>query len=99
MQQGSSPAVYLLASKRNGTLYVGVTSDLLGRIDQHRRDLLPGFTNDYGVKRLVWFEEHESLAAAAQRERRIKEWKRLWKIELIEKDNPHWIDLYPCLSA
>jgi putative endonuclease len=90
--------VYLLTSQPHGTLYVGSTSDLIRRVREHKVKAIPGFTAKYGVDRLVWFEEHESLAAAAQRERRIKEWKRSWKIELIEKDNPHWIDLYPSLS-
>ncbi|HXP06425.1 MAG TPA: GIY-YIG nuclease family protein [Stellaceae bacterium] len=90
--------VYLLSSKPRGTLYVGSTSDLVRRVWEHKIKAIPGFTAKYGVHRLVWFEIHESLAAAAQRERRIKEWKRVWKIELIETDNPHWIDLYPSLS-
>jgi putative endonuclease len=90
--------VYLLSSKPHGTLYVGSTLDLARRIWEHKTKAVPGFTGKYGVDRLVWFEEHESLATAAQRERRIKEWKRAWKIQLIEEDNPHWIDLYPSLS-
>lgn len=90
--------VYLLSSKPNGTLYVGSTSDLMRRVWEHKNKAIPGFAAKYGVDRLVWYEMHESLAAAAQRERRIKEWKRLWKIQLIEKDNPQWIDLYPALS-
>jgi putative endonuclease len=97
--------VYLLASKPFGTLYVGSTSDLMRRVWEHKLKAIPGFTAKYGVDRLVWFEIHlvwfeihESLAAAAQRERRIKEWKRAWKITLIEENNPHWIDLYPTLS-
>jgi putative endonuclease len=91
--------VYLLASKPFGTLYVGSTGDLIRRVGEHKIKAIPGFTAKYGVDRLVWFEIHESLAAAAQRERRIKGWKRAWKIELIESDNPHWIDLYPNLSG
>lgn len=90
--------VYLLASRPFGTLYVGSTADLTRRVWEHKIKAIPSFTAKYGVNRLVWFEVHESLAAAAQRERRIKEWKRAWKIALIEKDNPHWIDLYPTLS-
>jgi putative endonuclease len=90
--------VYLLSSKPNGTLYVGSTSDLMRRVWEHKNKAIPGFTAQYGVDRLVWYEMHESLSAAAQRERRIKEWKRLWKIQLIEKDNPQWIDLYLTLS-
>jgi putative endonuclease len=90
--------VYLLASRPFGTLYVGSTSELIRRVWEHMIKAVPGFTAQYGVDRLVWFEMRESLAAAAQRERQIKEWKRAWKIELIERDNPHWADLYPGLS-
>jgi putative endonuclease len=90
--------VYMLASKRRGTLYTGSTSDLVRRIFAHKVKAVPGFTAKYGVDRLVWFERHDTLEAAMQRERRIKGWKRIWKIELIEKDNPHWLDLYPDLS-
>lgn len=89
-----SPCVYLLASKRNGTLYVGVTSDLLRRLAQHRDESLSGgFTAKYSVKRLVWFESHESIEEAILREKRIKKWNRAWKLELIEADNPDWLDL------
>ena len=87
--------VYLLASPPHGTLYVGVTSDLVQRVWQHKVKAAPGFATKYGVDRLVWFEVHEDWEAAIQREKRIKEWKRRWKIQLIESDNPHWIDLYP----
>ena len=90
--------VYILASKAYGTLYVGSTPDLVRRIWEHKTKAIPGFTAKYGVDRLVWFEVHESIAAAAQRERQIKEWKRAWKIRLIERDNPQWIDLYTSLS-
>ncbi len=86
--------VYLLASKPNGTLYVGSTSDLVRRVWEHKIRAVPGFTAKYAVDRLVWFERHETLEAAMQRERRIKEWKRRWKMELIEQVNPQWIDLY-----
>lgn len=89
---------YLLASKPFGTLYVGSTSDLVRRVWEHKIKAIPGFTAKYGVDRLVWFEVYETMAAAARRERQIKEWKRAWKIQLIEKDNPHWSDLYPNLS-
>ncbi|HZF46929.1 MAG TPA: GIY-YIG nuclease family protein [Sphingomonadaceae bacterium] len=88
-----SPTVYLLCSRRNGTLYAGVTSDLVQRIHQHREGLVPGFTLEYGVKRLVWFEQHATMELAIQREKRIKKWNRAWKLELIEKDNPDWNDL------
>jgi putative endonuclease len=88
------PAVYILASKRNGTLYIGVTSDLVKRIWEHKNDLAEGFTKKYGVHQLVWYELHEDMAAAIQREKSLKEWKRAWKLNLIEKGNPHWEDLY-----
>lgn len=90
--------VYLLASERNGTLYVGVTSNLIGRIWQHKNDQADGFTKRYGIKTLVWFEVYEDVHAAILREKQMKEWKRNWKIELIEKENPYWNDLYPSLT-
>ena len=82
MNRDFQPAVYLLASKCNGTLYTGVTSDLLGRIYKHRNGLLPGFTRDYSVKRLVWYEVHDTMESAILREKRIKKWNRAWKLEL-----------------
>ena len=85
--------VYILASKRNGTLYVGVTRDLRRRIEEHRQGLIEGFTKRYGVKRLVWVERHESIAAAIQREKTIKKYPRRWKLNLIERLNPQWRDL------
>ncbi len=88
------PCVYLLASRRNGTLYVGVTSDLVKRVWEHKEDLADGFTKRYGVHTLVWYEPHDSMEAAIRREKAIKEWKRRWKLELIEKTNPQWRDLY-----
>jgi putative endonuclease len=88
------PAVYILASKRNGTLYIGVTSDLTKRVWEHKNDLVEGFTKRYGVHRLVWYELHESMESAIKREKSIKEWKRVWKLELIESANPDWEDLY-----
>jgi len=91
--------VYILASQPHGTLYVGSTPDLIRRIWEHKTKAISGFTAKYGVDRLVWYEVPESIAAAAKRERQIKEWKRAWKIELIERDNPQWIDLYPNLKA
>ncbi len=87
--------VYLLASRVRGTLYIGVTSDLLKRVWVHKNKAVPGFTARYGVDRLVWFETHATAEAAIQREKQIKEWKRDWKMNLIERDNPHWIDLFP----
>lgn len=89
--------VYILASKKNGTLYIGVTSDLVGRIYTHKEDLVAGFTRRYGVHRLVWFEVHGSAESAIVREKQLKKWNRAWKISLIEKENPHWLDLYPTL--
>ena len=88
------PAVYILASARNGTLYVGVTSDLVKRIWQHRNDLVEGFTRRYGVHDLVWYELHGTMEAAIVREKRIKGWRRGWKLRLIEEGNPEWADLY-----
>jgi putative endonuclease len=89
------PCVYILASDKNGTLYVGVTSDLIKRIWEHRNDLVSGFTKRYGVHDLVWYELHNSMESAIAREKAIKEWKRQWKLELIERANPEWRDLYP----
>ena len=88
------PCVYLLASQRNGTLYVGVTSDLVQRVWQHKNDLTEGFTKRYGVHMLVWYEECGTMEAAISREKAIKEWKRAWKIRLIENRNPEWKDIY-----
>ena len=90
--------VYLLASRAYGTLYVGSTIDLARRILEHKQKLIPGFTARYGVDRLVWYEAHEALEGALIRERQIKKWKRDWKINLIECENPHWIDLFPTLE-
>jgi putative endonuclease len=87
------PAVYILASKRNGTLYVGVTSNLPARVEAHRSGAVDGFTKKYGVKTLVYFEVHEDMYEAIQREKRMKKWNRAWKIELIERSNPEWKDL------
>jgi putative endonuclease len=88
------PAVYILASARNGTLYIGVTSDLVKRIWEHKNNLVEGFTKSYSVHQLVWYELYESMEAAIEREKRLKEWKRKWKLELIEGSNPDWQDLY-----
>ncbi|MFC6632497.1 GIY-YIG nuclease family protein [Microbulbifer taiwanensis] len=89
------PCVYILASKRNGTLYTGVTSNLIQRIWQHKNDFIKGFTTKYGVKTLVWFELHGTMENAINREKTIKNWQRAWKLNLIEKSNRHWRDLYP----
>ena len=88
------PAVYLLASKRNGTIYIGVTSDLVKRIWEHKNNMTEGFTKRYKVHRLVWYQLHESMESAITREKRLKNWKRKWKLELIESSNPSWEDLY-----
>jgi putative endonuclease len=93
MNDDFQPAVYLLASRRNGTLYVGVTSNLIARIHQHRIGTTRGFTREYGVKLLVWFEQHEAMESAIIREKRIKKWNRAWKLNLIEATNPDWRDL------
>ena len=92
MPRDLAPMVYLLASGRNGTLYAGVTSDLLRRVYQHREGAM-GFTARYGVKRLVWFEPHGTMEQAILREKRIKKWNRAWKLALIEAANPDWRDL------
>ena len=89
--------VYIMASRLNGTIYTGVTSDLARRAYQHRNGLLGDFTARYGCKLLVWFEAHEDLQDARARELQIKKWKRDWKLELIERANPDWTDLYPAL--
>lgn len=88
------PAVYILANKKHGTLYLGVTSDLKKRVWQHKNDIAEGFSKKYQTHRLVWFEQHESMMLAIQREKQMKGWQRKWKIELIEKLNPDWKDLY-----
>ena len=93
------PFVYLLASKPYGTLCVGSTFDLARRVAEHKLRAVPGFTAKYRVDRLVWFEVHDTLESALVRERQIKKWKRDWKINLIERDNPHWVDLFSSLSA
>ena len=87
------PSVYILAKASHSTLYTGVTSDLPGRVWQHREGLVRGFTKRYGIKRLVWFERHETMESAILREKRIKRWSRAWKYELIHKNNPTWRDL------
>jgi putative endonuclease len=86
--------VYILASKPRGTLYVGVTNDLVRRVAEHREGLVEGFTKQYGVKMLVYFEEHESIVAAIEQEKRLKRWARSWKIDLIRSKNPDWRDLF-----
>jgi putative endonuclease len=93
----SSTAVYMLASRKHGTIYIGVTGELNRRISQHREGLRPGFTNTYEVKRLVWFERHNGIVAAIKREKSLKKYRREWKINLIERENPNWDDLFPSL--
>jgi putative endonuclease len=88
------PAIYILASKQNGTLYIGSTDNLKKRIYQHKNELLPGFTQKYGVKKLVYFEQYDLMTDAALREKQLKKWNRQWKIDLIEKENPLWDDLW-----
>ena len=90
--------VYLLASGIRGTLYVGVTSDLLKRVWEHKNKTVPGFTARYGIDQLVWFELHQTAEAAIRREKQIKEWKPDWKINLIDRENRYWADLYPGLG-
>jgi putative endonuclease len=92
------PCVYILASKRNGTLYVGVTSDLARRVYEHRSGIVEGFTRDYGVRTLVFAEFHQTMEDAIAREKRMKRWRRAWKLELIERHNPQWRDLYDDLA-
>lgn len=86
--------VYIVASQRNGTLYIGVTSDLEGRVWQHKANKVSGFTQKYGCKTLVWYETHDDISSAIWREKCLKAWKRSWKLKLIEQDNPDWEDLY-----
>ncbi|WHZ19511.1 MAG: Excinuclease ABC, C subunit-like [Rhodanobacteraceae bacterium] len=92
------PAVYILANDRNGTLYIGVTSDLIQRIWQHRNGLVDGFSKRYGTHKLVYFEMHATMDAAILREKQMKKWNRQWKLRLIEESNPYWHDLYPGIS-
>ena len=93
------PAVYLMASQRNGTLYVGVTSNLIQRVWQHRNHVVEGFTDKYNVNCLVWFEQHETMESAIAREKAIKKWDRAWKLKFFEKQNPEWNDLWPFING
>ncbi len=88
------PCVYILASERNGTIYIGVTSDIVRRVWEHKSGAVDGFSKKYGVHLLVYFEFHETMADAILREKQIKKWRRAWKLELIERDNPQWHDRY-----
>ena len=94
-----APAVYLLASQRNGTLYIGVTSNLIQRIWQHREGLAEGFAKKYRVKTLVWYEQHATMESAIAREKALKKWNRAWKLKLIEETNPQWRDLWPEING
>ena len=91
--------VYVLASRLGGTLYIGVTGDLVRRVYEHRGKFVPGFTRTYGVARLVHFEVFDDVEQAILREKRLKKWKRAWKVQLIETQNPNWDDLYPTIAA
>jgi len=99
MRRERSFWVYILASRVGGTLYIGVTSDLVRRVYEHREELIPGFTREHGVQRLVYYEQHATAESAIRREKRLKKWNRAWKIALIEKDNPNWDDLYPVIAS
>ncbi len=92
------PCVYILASKRNGTLYIGTTSNLVQRVWQHKNDVAEGFTERYGVTTLVWYEAHETMLSAIEREKQLKEWRRVWKLQMIERSNPSWRDLFEDLQ-
>lgn len=94
----AQPCVYILASKPQGTLYIGVTSDVVRRVWEHRTDAVDGFTKKYGVHTLVYLEVHATMPDAILREKQVKKWRRAWKIELIERDNPTWRDLYAELA-
>ncbi len=91
--------VYLLANRKHGTLYIGVTNDLIRRVYEHKTDVVRGFTSQYGVHLLVWFESYDDIANAIAREKQLKKWRREWKINLIEKSNPEWVDLYSSLAS
>jgi len=95
MKRDFQPATYIMANRRNGTLYVGVTSNLIRRVWQHRESVADGFTSKYGVKLLVWFELHATMEQAIAREKALKKWNRAWKLELVETANPEWRDRWP----
>ena len=94
-----NPCVYILASQRNGTLYIGVTSDLIKRIWEHREGMADGFTKQYKVKTLVWYEQHATMETAISREKAMKKWRRDWKLKTIEQFNPNWLDLWPQING
>ncbi|RYG09085.1 MAG: GIY-YIG nuclease family protein [Burkholderiales bacterium] len=93
------PVVYLMASQSNGTLYIGVTSDLVRRVWQHKNGVFEGFTKRYRVDLLVWFEQHATMESAITREKALKKWRRAWKVKLIETGNPRWCDLWPAITG
>lgn len=93
------PAVYIMASRYRGTLYIGVTSGLWNRICDHKNELRRGFTSDYAIKMLVWYEHHQSMEAAIRREKQLKAWQRAWKLRLVESMNPDWFDLHDSIDA
>ena len=97
MPRSKLPCVYIMSNQKNGTLYTGVTSNLRQRIHQHKNHLCDGFTQKYKIDHLVYYETHQTMEAAIVREKHIKKWKRQWKIELIEQNNPEWCDLYDSL--
>ncbi len=94
---GMAAYVYIMTNKRNGTLYVGVTSNLVQRVFQHQEGFVDGFTKKYGLKRLVYYECFDDIRVAIQREKNLKHWSRAWKVRLIHRDNPEWEDLYPSI--
>ena len=93
-----TPCVYIMANRQNGTIYIGVTSDLIQRVWQHKSDLAAGFSRKYGTHNLVWYEVHENMESAIRREKILKKWNRDWKLALIEQENPEWRDLYADLA-
>ena len=99
MQAGKPGYVYIVANKRNGTIYIGVTSNLTKRVFEHRNGLIAGFTKRYGCKMLVWYDAYDDLDEARLSEKRMKKWNRAWKLRVIEERNPHWDDLYPKLAG
>ena len=99
MRDEKFPAVYILASRYRGTIYVGVTSALWNRVAEHKNDAFHGFTKQYGVKTLVWYEHHHMMEDAIRREKQLKKWNRAWKFRIIEAMNPDWIDLHDSIDA
>jgi putative endonuclease len=98
MRDEKFPAVYIMASRYRGTLYVGVTGTLFNRIENHKNGTFKGFTDKYAVKTLVWYEHHHSMEEAIRREKQLKRWNRAWKFRIIEEMNPNWLDLHECID-